>query len=279
MLQEYKFVGKKTGVKLLVLGAVHGNEVAGPLACERLVADINSGKIEIKAGELTLVPVANPKAHQKDVRQIDENLNRVIKHNANPENYEQSLGDEVAKKIDACDYLLDIHSTHNSGDVPFSFLDYSTEGNLRIIKAIPVDYVLSGWPEVYGTQDSIQDFSTETYAHTAGKNGVTLECGYHKDKAAIDIAYDSIVNLMIELGMVEGRVFSNNKKIIKMTDIIIKEKEGHLVQNFKHLDFVPKGTIIAKCDDGQELKAETDCYIIIPNHECEVGAEWYYLGE
>lgn len=279
MLQVYRFDAPQEGVKVLILGAVHGNEIAGARACERLVAEINNGGIVLLKGALTLVPVANPRAYEKDTRQIEENLNRVIKNWENPITYEQNLGVEIAKLIDDCDYMLDVHSTHNAGDIPFSFLDYPTNGNLEIIKALDVDYVLSGWPEVYGAQDCIQDFSTETYAHTKGKNGVTLESGYHKDSAAIELAYKSIINLLTQLEMIVGIGESKEKKIIKMTDIIIKEKDGKFAQNFRHLDFVAQGTIIAVCDDGQTFVAEKDCYIIIPNHDAKIGAEWYYIGE
>ncbi|MDD4555876.1 MAG: succinylglutamate desuccinylase/aspartoacylase family protein [Alphaproteobacteria bacterium] len=278
MVQVYNFKGNKDGAKLLVLGAIHGNEVAGPLAISRLMQELEAGKIKLVSGTLTLLPIANPEAHQKDIRQIEENLNRVINQWETPNTYEKKLGVEVAKLIEACDYMLDVHSTHNAGEIAFSFLDYATTGNLKIVEALDVDYVLSGWPDVYGSQDEIVDFSTERYVNFIGKNGLTLESGYHKDPAAIDLAYQSIVNLLKNLKMIEGSFEKKEKRIVKMTDIVIKNKEGHLADKFKHFDFLKKGTLIAQCDDGEQIFADKDCYMIIPNHHCELGAEWYYLG-
>lgn len=278
MLHVYKFESGQKGEKVLVLGAIHGNEVAGPIACEKLMEKLNSGEIKLLKGSLSLVSVANPKAHEKDVRQIEENLNRVINFWEKPDTYEKKLGVEVATLIDSHDYMLDIHSTHNAGDVPFSFLDYPSEGNMKLVDAMEVDFVISGWPDVYGSQEEIIDFSTEKFAHVVNKYGVTLEAGYHKDPKAIDLAYNSILNFLKNLKMIEGGFHKRDKKIVKMTQIVIKEKEGKLVEDFKHLDFISKGTLIAQCDDGENFYAQEDCYMIIPNHKAEIGAEWYYLG-
>ncbi|MFV0625791.1 MAG: succinylglutamate desuccinylase/aspartoacylase family protein [Alphaproteobacteria bacterium] len=278
MLQVYRFETPVQGTKLLILGAIHGNEVAGPLAIAKLMKEIENGSTRLVSGKLVVVPVANPQAHQNDVRQIEENLNRVINKWEYPDTYEKELGVEVAELIEDCDYMLDVHSTHNEGEVPFAFLDFASEGNLKIIESLNVDYVLSGWPDVYSSQEEIVDYSTERYVNLVGKNGLTLESGYHKDPKAVDLAYQSILNLLKNLKMIEGSFEKKEKKIIKMTDIIIKEKEGHLVQNFKHLDFISKGTQISLCDDGEKTFADKDCYMIIPNHKCEIGAEWYYLG-
>ena len=279
MLQVYNFESGAEGAKLLILGAIHGNEVAGPLATARLMKEIERGEIKLKKGSLTILPIANREANLKDVRQIEENLNRVINKWEHPDTYEKKLGVEVAKLIENCDYMLDIHSTHNAGDLPFAFLDCATDGNLKIVDALEVSYVLSGWPDVYASQEEIADYSTERYVNLVGNSGLTLEAGYHKDPKAVDLAYASILNLMKNLEMIEGSFEKKEKTIVKMTNIIIKEKEGHLVQDFKHFDFLKKGTLIAQCEDGEQIFAQKDCYMIIPNHNARIGAEWYYLGE
>lgn len=277
-LQDINFETEVAGPKLLVLGAVHGNEVAGTKACEKLIKEINEGIIKLLIGKLILVPIANPLAYKKDVRQIEENLNRVIKKWTNPDTYEKKLAVEIAKKIDECDYMLDIHSTHNADDVPFSFLDNPSDGNLKIVNALEIKYVLSGWPEVYGKQNNIVDFSTETYANSINKNGITFESGYHKDEAAAELAYNSLINVLKTLEMIEGKPKNVDKKFIKMTDMVIKNKKGRFAKKFKHLDFLSKGEVIAIYNDGEKLTAEKDCHIIIPNHKAKIGAEWYYLG-
>lgn len=280
MVKKYEFYGSEPGKNLLVLAAVHGNEQAGTRAMERLLKEIDEKKIVLTKGKLTLVPVCNEKAYEKDVRQIDENLNRVIKIHKNPQTYEQKVANEICQLIQENDIMLDLHSTHCVDDVPFAFCDYPSENNLKLISVLPVKYILEGWPNIYAKQGEIQDYSTEHAAHEFGRVGTTLECGYHKAKEAIDIAYNAIVNSLIVFGLVKGSSNpQDEKKHILMQSYIIKQKEGKLLKNYKHLDLIYKGEEIARYDDGEILCASDDGYILLPNLNAEIGAEWYYTGK
>ena len=280
MIEKITFDSGVSGPHLLVLGAIHGNEVAGPNAIFKIIDAIQTYQIHLKSGRLTFVPICNMQACQKDIRQIDENLNRVIRIHDNPSSYEQHLANEIVPLIKACDVLLDLHSTHSKGDVPFAFCDYPTSENKALIEAINVQYVLLGWPEIYAGKTQISDYSTERCAHDYQKTGITLECGYHKEEDATDVAYAAIVNTLIHLGMIDGTIAKMPPKTsIRLTDYIVKNKSGHLCQSYKHLDEVIQGQKIAEYDDGEVLYAPYDGYILLPNANAEIGAEWYYLGE
>ena len=112
LIEKYVFTCENKGMNLLILGGVHGNETAGIKAGFRVVEDIKQGKIKLQNGRLTIVPVCNPAAYQKDVRSIEENLNRVMKMHLNPQSYEQCLANEICPLIKANRMLLDLHSTH-----------------------------------------------------------------------------------------------------------------------------------------------------------------------
>ena len=56
------YAGTRSGTRLVVLGAVHGDETCGTRAIERLAAELDAGTLRIESGRLTLVPVANPLA-------------------------------------------------------------------------------------------------------------------------------------------------------------------------------------------------------------------------
>jgi len=281
MLEKYEFFGKQKGKNLLVLAAIHGNETAGTNAIRRLLSEFREHKIELVSGRLTLVPVCNPKAYEKDVRQIDENLNRVIKIHQKPQTYEQEVANEVCSLIAQADVMLDLHSTHCEGDVPFIICDYSDAINEKFMNTLPVSYILYGWPDVYAHQKNIEDCCTEHYAHICGCSGITLECGYHKSEGAIEVAYQAIISTMSVLGMIEPRQLNNSliKKKILIKDYVIKRKEGHLFKEYKHLDRVQKGETIAQYIDGETLCADREGYILLPNSNANIGAEWYYLGQ
>ena len=220
MIEKIVFDSGIDGIKLLVLGAVHGNEIAGPNAIFKIIDDIQSYKIPLKSGRITFVPICNLKAYEKNVRQIDENLNRVMRYHENPATYEQYLANELVPVIAENDILLDLHSTHSKGDMPFVFCDYPMPENLKMIDAIGVDYVLLGWPQIYaGTE--IFDYSTEQWAHDCQKGGITLECGYHQESEATDVAYEAIINVMKQYDMIEGQALQGHlKTAIRLTEYI-----------------------------------------------------------
>ena len=78
MFKKYIFKSGKAGKHILILGAVHGNEVAGTIAQKNLIDLIEKGEIKLVSGQITFIPMVNEKAHDKDVRFIDVNLNRVV---------------------------------------------------------------------------------------------------------------------------------------------------------------------------------------------------------
>ncbi|MCI5635020.1 MAG: succinylglutamate desuccinylase/aspartoacylase family protein [Alphaproteobacteria bacterium] len=279
LIEKFVFKGKNDGLHLLILGGVHGNETAGIKACQKIISELNSQKIKLEKGVLTLVPICNPLAFQNDVRSMDENLNRVMKIHQNPQSYEQRLANEICPLIFQNRMLLDLHSTHCQGDVPFAFCDYADEYNTPLLNALDVDYVLEGWPEMYAAQDEISDFSTEGYAHFCGNSGTTLECGYHKEPMAENIAYNAVISALKVYGMISGNVIAKPQKThIKMQNYVIKKQAGKLCRNYKHLDAVSAGENIAVYDTGKILYAPADGYILLPNHSAGIGAEWYYFG-
>jgi predicted deacylase len=59
-----QFIGLDTGPKLIVLGAVHGNETCGTEAIRRLRHELEQNALRIERGMLTMVPIAHPLAYR-----------------------------------------------------------------------------------------------------------------------------------------------------------------------------------------------------------------------
>lgn len=280
MFKAYSFESNLKGPHILILGAVHGNEIAGTVAGKKLINLFETEKLTLKKGKVTIIPVVNELAQQMDTRFVDENLNRVIKFHPKPSSHEQKIANQLISHIDTADILLDLHSTHCEEDEAFAFIDYPTQENLDFLNFIPVQTALAGWPEIYKENSDIDNFSTEEYAHKKNISALTVECGYHKAKKAIQIAEKTIFNTLQHFGVIDSIISSPcDKKIITLTSFIIKEKEGALQKNFKHLDKIAKNDIIATYNTGEKLIAPFDGVIIMPNHEASIGSEWYYLGK
>ena len=67
-LRIHTFRALQPGPRLIVLGAVHGNEIAGTRAIERVLSEFDSGALSIVRGTVTFVPVTNPLAYRNAQR-------------------------------------------------------------------------------------------------------------------------------------------------------------------------------------------------------------------
>lgn len=59
-------------------------------------------------------------------------------------------------------------------------------------------------------------------------------------------------------------------KILTVSETIFKKKSGQLSQNWKHLDYLPQGTLFAQYDDGEQIIISQDSYLILPNSAAKV---------
>lgn len=277
MLTKYVYETNVPGPRLLLLGAVHGNETAGSKAIMHLKEALDSKETVLKCGSLTLLPVCNPLAYAQGVRFVEKNLNRIIRRFERPSCPEEEFADEVVQAILQNEYILDLHSTHNAGEPPFAFLDYPGEQTRRLVAAADVDYVICNWPKIY-RDVPIADYCTEYFAHVSGRYAITLECGYHYDRAAEEIARKSIYNVLAELKMIDCPFVVRDKSYLTLKEVVIKKRAGHLQRNYRHLDAVAKGEVIGLYEDGEKVTADYDGFILIPNHDAADGTEWFYLA-
>jgi len=279
MLSKYTFDSEKKGYNILFLGAVHGNEQAGTKAIYKVVTKFASKALMPLKGCVSFIPICNPRAFENNVRQIDENLNRILKKYDVPVTYEQQIANELVTYIQNADVIIDLHSTAAKNTEPFIFNDYPDNFSNGIIAAQNVKYIVEGWPEIYALSDNIKDFSTGYCAHQAGKCCLTFECGNHYDEITIQNAYYAIMNTLLFFGVVEGYPAQRvEQKTVVMDSLYIKQKEGSLIRDFKHLDSLKQGELIAIYSDGTEIYAPYDCFILLPKCNAAINSEWFYLG-
>lgn len=281
MIPTVTFDSGVAGKHLLVFGGIHGDEICGPLALERLINEFESGTRKLAQGKITLAPVCNPKAYEQKKRYIDKNLNRVITPHLEPTAYEDVLAQEVIKIISdtQADALLDLHS-YTSGTRPFLFVDYPSPQNIAFAESLAIKDWITGWSELYPPASGESD--TTGFAHKLGISGLTIECGQHNDPAAIEVAYQTTVEAMIHFGLLakdSTEKTTTPKNIHHLEKVIYRQNEGgDFTRDWQHLDTASKGTVLAVTADGTEIIAEQNSVILLPHRDAPVGAEWMYLG-
>nr|WP_199101537.1 succinylglutamate desuccinylase/aspartoacylase family protein [Aquitalea sp. ASV11] len=299
----HQFASLGAGPKLIVLGAVHGNEVCGTQAIRRLIREIESGAVCIHRGSLTLVPVTNPLAYQFKRRHGDRNLNRNMRLTHTPQDYEDHVANMLCPLLQAHDVLLDLHSFHAPGR-PFALIgsrnnvgDLETVGKADAEEAIAlrlgVDRFVEGWLETYakGVEerqqrgvDACVDYgvgTTETMRRSGGI-AVTLECGQHDEGAAPEVAYQAILNTLAHLGMVHqvAPAAAMQPETIRLYQVVDRlHPEDRFSKDWCSFDIIKRGEPIACRHDGSTVLADRDGWIVFPNPAALVNQEWFYLAE
>lgn len=301
-LESISFAGLSEGPRLLVLGAVHGNEVCGPNAIARAVENCRSGALLIRRGTVTFVPVANPKAHWQKTREGDRNLNRDLHDKPVPCDHEDRIGNRLCALLREHDVLLDIHSFRGEGE-PFVF--FGPENNTGPLEPFRLaaeeaafasclgpSTIIYGWLENYARLIAARErlglpplsptegHGTTEYMRFCGGYGATIECGQHEDPIAADVGYAAIVNALGTIGLIDADDKQHRpRSVIKMTDVIICEAEGDRLEGeWKTGDAVAAGQIIAHRANGTSVTAPQDGFLIFPNPKAKLGEGICYFG-
>jgi len=279
----FTYSGPSSGTHLLILGAVHGDEVCGTVAASRLRLELDVKLLTIKSGQLTLAPLCNPLAYSAGRRFISANLNRIIGRYQRPRHEEEAFADSIAHLIESADVILDLHS-YSAGTKPFLFLDDVSPEAQALAVAQQIPNWITGWPELAVKEQDINkpsDIDTIAFARLHGKRGIVVECGQHNDPAAIAIAYQCIRNTSNHLGLIassEDRP-TITPEISHVDRIIRRNRAGSFSRDWQHLDHVAAGQVIATYEDGEAISAPYDGIIILPHGSAEVGHEWFYFGK
>ncbi len=276
-----RFNSGHPGTRLVVFGAIHGNEPCGPRAIHSIAQKIESGEITLLRGSLLCIPGANPNAYEQKVRQTEENLNRVFRTTESPSSYEQKVANELCAILKSeGDLLLDIHSTSAPGPMSV-FTDYPSEKNLALAEALGAEYIILDWPLVYAqNQHGLTSSCTSDYAHEIGIPSATVECGQHEDPEATVRAEKAIMRTLSHAGITDGskETLSPAAKI-RLTSVEKKYRDGDVfTKRWGHLETVKQGEVIATLETGEHVIAKEDCVMVLPKHHALAGEEWYYLA-
>ncbi len=169
--KSINYTGQGSGPRLIVTGAVHGNETCGTKGIQRVMAEIDSGALAIVAGSVTFVPITNPLAYAKGVRSGDRNLNRNLFPNDHPQDFEDRIANWLCPLLGQHDVLLDLHS-FNADSQPFVMVGpRNNDGPLQpfqhedkeraLARRLGVRRFVDGWLQTSGAGVHILVFGRE----------------------------------------------------------------------------------------------------------------------
>ncbi len=306
---SHRYQALTDGPRLIVTGAVHGNETCGAVAIRRVMAQLEQGALRLVAGRLTLAPVVNPLAYQLGQRGAERNLNRNLAPTDSPQDYEDHVANWLCPLLAEHEVLLDLHSFQSPGQ-PFVFLGpRDNDGALEpfahaareeaLARRLGVARAVDGWLATYAlgvarrrqapvggarqqalNADARYGVGTTEYMRSQGGWALTLECGQHADSAAPDVAYRAIVNTLAHLGMIAAPDPAPRPLTLwSLYEVVDKQDDAdRFARDWVSFDAVAKGERIGQRADGAAVCAPADARIVFPNPKAQAGQEWFYLA-
>ena len=312
-MQPFKsvaYVAPQAGPRVVVLGAVHGNETCGTRAIERLMGEIDAGTLHLARGALTLVPVTNPMAYAAQRRAGDRNLNRKLAPTATPQAFEDHVANWLCPLLAGHDVLLDLHSFQSPG-LPFVlFGPPDNDGALEPFHQAALEQALAvrlgvgravdGWLGTYARGvarrrqiaassadaspldlDPRYGIGTTEYMRSTGGAALTLECGQHDDPAAPQVGHRAILAVLAHLGLVAAADPPAARiEVLSLCDVVDKlHPDDAFEAAWRSFDAVTRGQRIGTRHDGRAVLAPFDGFVVFPNAKAAAGTEWFYLAQ
>jgi predicted deacylase len=238
--------GTRPGPKVMVMGAVHGNERLGAEVITMLRREITP---ESLSGTLTLV-LGNPAAYAIDRRFVDNDLNRLF----GPDHGQLAQKDpamltteekralELAPLLQGADYLLDIHCTIKPS-VPFVYCE-ATPRHVALARLFESQYIVS--PAAEGHVIDLHA-SSDNFVDAHGGVGLTYEAGWHKQPSALADVVAKTYNFLRVVGSLEGTPANPSSEPIHLEiyeTIIPQDADFKFEKDFSNFDAYDQNSLI-----------------------------------
>lgn len=261
----------KPGLRVVVFGGTHGDEIEGILAANRLC----NADLRLLSGILEVVPVVHEAAYYNDTRVSpldDGNLARVFpgdEKGSPTQRLAHALHHQVLK---GADLLIDLHTSGQTYDIPY-LAGYIDDGRdrkglgARACKAFGADFIWRHDVRAPGRTISDMDAAIYTEAPLAGPT----------DPAFVDRYYDGVLRVLAELGLIEKSAapapvsrpslpIASGGDVDK--DLQVATKTGLFIHKAKQAEKVSKGQLLGQVIDLsgkvlEEFRAPYDGWVVV----------------
>jgi predicted deacylase len=279
--------GPYPGPTVMINALTHGNEVCGAIAVQTL---LDHGLLP-RRGRIIL-SFANVEAYARFDRRdpdrsrfVDEDFNRVwwpAKLDGNKTSAELLRARALRPLIDETDYLLDLHSMHESC------------APLMVCGPLEKSVHLARWlgtracimqDEGHAEGTRMRDYG-EFADPRSPKTALLLECGQHWERESARVALDAAARFLLATGVVGAAdldpawiIAGGEDRVVVSDAIAATSGEFEFARDWKGLETLSAGTLIG-WDNGQPVVAPYDgCVLVMPSlRQARAGVTVVRLG-
>ncbi|TSC57303.1 MAG: hypothetical protein Greene041619_1239 [Candidatus Peregrinibacteria bacterium Greene0416_19] len=261
--QVWQIDSGESGPVVTILGGVHGSEKAGVHVVRNLLRSDLAALV--RKGRLNL-GIGNPCAVELCERFVkgDYDLNRVF--GLLPPGVEQTIaaarGQLLKPIIAASDLLIDIHATIKPSE-PMLLSPNLLDDPLmqKIVPVLGIQKVITG-KGMYAENGN--GATTDCYAHSQGRVGITLETGWQEDMTLVPRVQQSILRALSVIGLGPPMNEAIEPMEIEAYDAywsVTASSSFSFTQEWANFATLPAGTHFAT-RDGVELVTPCDSLMI-----------------
>lgn len=285
----WRFSSDRPGPHLLISAVVHGNELCGAIALDRLLSE----GLRPTRGSLTLA-FMNVEAYRNfdpadpfASRWVEEDFNRLWDEETlegSRDSADLRRARAVRPVVDAADHLLDIHSMQQPS-APVALAGMA-EKNVTLARGL-------GIPEVivrdggHAAGRRLRDYG-RFEDPTSSSTSLLIECGQHWEARAADLALDCALRFLLHFEAIDAATAAAfapppdmaPQRVLEISGpITIRSDDFRFVEDFTGLETVPKaGTIIAYDGDDPVTTPYDDCVLLMPTRRLWRGQTAVRLG-
>lgn len=282
----WQFDSGHPGPTVMVQALTHGNEVCGAIVMDWFLTQgfkPQTGMLTLSFGNLAAFDRWDPE-NPEISRYADEDMNRVWADDylsSDKTSLELERARELLPFVEQADFLLDLHSMRE----PCAALMVCGAVGKGADKAVALSKRL-GLPQYLmydtGHPAGLRMIERAQFADpTSPKVGILVECGQHWEKSSVDVARETLLRFLIEMGTLTKQTVAQHLnpalhttdfKVIEVTTAIVAEADTFsFVEPYQGLEVIEKkGTPIAHNGDKVVKTPYDNAVLIMPT----VAAQW-----
>ena len=258
----HAFDSGQPGPTVMVQALTHGNEICGAIALDWLLAQA----WRPHSGRLTLV-FANVQAYARfdpkdpfPSRFVDEDYNRVWADEdlcSKRESTELRRARELQPFVDAADFLLDIHSMSEACRALMVCGTVDKNADFARALGVPGDLLIDT-----GHAAGLRMVERGGFSDPASpKRALLVECGQHWERAAADVAIDTLVRFLGLTGLADAAWVAAQtrlslpaqQRLVRVTEAVVARSPAfHFLVPTEGLGVIERaGTPLAR--DGEHI--------------------------
>ncbi len=278
----WRFDSGRPGPRAMVQALTHGNEICGAIALDELLASQphwqpQRGSLTLAFGNIDAYARWNPDDPQRS-RFVDEDLNRVWADDAllGPrDSLELRRARALRPFVDDADLLLDIHSM-GEPCVPLMVCGAADRGGdkgaalSRRLQAPQVLLIDTGHPA------GLRMIERGGFADPRNPRcAVLIECGQHWERAAADVARDTLWRFLGASGVLAdslvaarlqalGGASAAPQRLLRVSEAVVaRSMDFRFVRGFRGLEVIAQAGELIATDGTHEFRAPYDDTVLV----------------